>query len=159
MSNQIQSAKFQTVITEGTTVATNGTTTGQIDCLEFDHLTLLVNAGVGTSSTVSLFTTLTIGEADVTNVSSAVNIAALTLGTVTTTAVNGIIPTANTSVGTVLPIDVNLVGRKRYLLLTITPAQAVPFGAVAILTRGKVMPANAANSAIATTGQAALVTA
>ena len=160
MSNEIQNSKVQTVLTIGS-AATNATSTGQIDCLEFDHCFLLISAGIGTSTSAA-FTSITISEADVATTSSAVAIAALTLGTVTTTAVNGIIPLVNTSVGIVQPIDINLVGRKRYLLLSITPAlglAAIPFNAVAVLTRGKVMPANAANSLIAATGQGALITA
>jgi hypothetical protein len=96
-------------------LASNATATAILDTLGHDF----VSIGVG-FSTVSATTpelTLKIGEADVTNTSSFVDIDALKGGTGFTIPT----PPTNTSVANTIQFDVDTRHRKRYLLVTVTP--------------------------------------
>jgi hypothetical protein len=109
------------------------------DTKGFDSLKLKVCGGTA-ATTSALYTTLKITESDtVTNASSQTAIVALTGGTATSSSVGFVVPTsaatAANAAGHIVDFQVDLRKRKRYLGLSITPAQGLIVGAQGQLHR------------------------
>ena len=122
------------------TVATNATSKMSFSKLgnggeRFDYANILVH--VGTSATTSaVMTTIKLSESDsVSSVTSMTDIVAFTGGTATSSTVGFVIPTAQAGGGNLVEFRVDLRKRKKWVGLTLTPAQSLILGATAMLTR------------------------
>jgi hypothetical protein len=117
----------------GTGVTNGETVTARFDTLGFANLSLDVI--LGTSNTVSNKpSTLKLSESDDTVVTNFADIATFANGTSTG---NYTMPNANTSNPNIYRFDVDLRGRKRYLLLTVTPLTTQAVVAAGRLSRGE----------------------
>lgn len=133
---------FNTTSTGGITAG--ATATARFDTLGYDYIA--IDTMLGTADTTSNSpTVLTLGEMDVTNTSSATTITAFTGGTATSTSVSWVIPvtgvvTSITNGANVYRYNVDCRARKRYLLVSVSPAttQVVAFNAR--LSRGENVP-------------------
>lgn len=115
---------------------TNGaTTTANFDTLGFDHA--IVSVVTGTANVVSNNpSVLKISESDDTVVTNFADITAL----VGDGSGGWTIPNANTSVDNAVLFNVGLIGRKRYLKVTVSPTTTQLITATAHLTRGDEAP-------------------
>ena len=102
---------------------------------KFDYANILVH--VGTSATTSaVMTTIKLSESDTaSSVSSMTDIVAFTGGTATSSTVGFVIPTAQAGGGNLVEFRVDLRKRKKYVGLSLTPAQGLILGATAMLSR------------------------
>jgi hypothetical protein len=92
-----------------------------VDCLGFNYLD--IDVGLDTqASTTSAPATVSLTEGDDTNASSA--IVAFTGGTAVSTSVGFVIPKSVTSIGASIGFKVDLLKRKRYIKLAVTPGDA-----------------------------------
>ena len=91
-------------------------------------------------------TVLKLQEADDTNTTSFANITAFVGGTATSSTVGFVIPNDVTSTTQLIKycFNVNLLPRKRYLRLLISPATSQTYVALAILSRNAVVPTSIA---------------
>lgn len=126
-----------------TSTTAAATATARFDTLGYDQLSILVRAG--TANVVSNKpTVLKLQEADTTDASNLANISGFVGGTDFT------IPNANTVATATLQNDyqfnVDLRGRKRYIVVAISPATTQLIKAVGILTRGEQSPSTAAKA-------------
>jgi hypothetical protein len=113
-------------------VATNATAKMAFDTKGLERANVRIS--MPTSATTSaVYTTLKWSESDtVTSVSSMTDIVALTGGTATSTSAGFVLPTSATlENGGVVEFQIDLRARKRYMALSITPAQTQILGVVA----------------------------
>jgi len=119
------------------TVATNATATLVFDTLNHEFAVVRVHTGTN-ATTSAVFTTLKITEHDtLTSISSHSAIVSATGGTETSTSVGFVVPTTAIEGGGIIEFQIPLPARKRYLGLSITPAQSLVVGAIADLFRSK----------------------
>jgi hypothetical protein len=116
------------------------TATARFDTLGYDQLSIMVRAG--TADVVSNKpTVLKLQEADTTDATNLVNIAGFVGGTDFT------IPNANTAATATLQNDyqfnVDCRARKRYIVVSISPATTQLIKVVGVQTRGEQSPSNA----------------
>jgi len=110
------------ILIDPQSVTAAATATGRIDCAGYGFLSLDVVLGSINSSTSNQPTVLKLGEADVTNTSSMTDIVAFTGGTAVSTSVGFVIPVGVTAASNVVKFNIDLRSRKRYLLLSVSPA-------------------------------------
>lgn len=132
-----QDMKVETVIAPSTvTLATNSSNYGYLDTIGWEHAKIIVISAIeATTSDCAIVLKITEG----TNSTAATAIVALTGGTVTSASVGFVIPIYSAE-GAAVALDIDLRKRERYLRLQVNPGAASTFGAIAILSRGKVMP-------------------
>lgn len=140
----IQTGSTKLVNALGPISANGAYTCNVIDCKGYDHLTLVVNAGlIGAAD----FTVLKLTEADAsggaTSLTSPADVAGTTVGT--DTDAFGVASTliGNADDDKMVVFEVDLRARKRYLLLAATSGAASLLGAVAILSRAEQAPVTA----------------
>jgi hypothetical protein len=126
-----------------TSTTAAATATARFDCLGYDALTIMVRAG--TANVVSNKpTVLKLQEADTTDATNLVNISGFVGGTDFT------IPNANTAATATLQNDyqfnVDCRARKRYIVVSISPATTQLIKAVGFLSRGENSPVNASKA-------------
>lgn len=110
-----------------------------VDTLSYDYASLTVLRGSNASTVFA--STLKVEESD--DDSSYSNVTGLVGGTDFT------IPTVTNTNGTsIVKIDVNTVGRKRYLKVTATPSTSLPVAITGRLGRGEVAPATASEAGV-----------
>jgi len=120
-----------------TSTTAAATATARFDTLGYDQLSIMVRAG--TANVVSNKpTVLKLQEADTTDASNLANISGFVGGTDFT------IPNANTAATATLQNDyqfnVDCRARKRYIVVSISPATTQLVKAVGVLTRGEAAP-------------------
>ena len=137
MAISAQDMKVETVIAPATvTLATNSSTYGYLDTIGWEHAKIVViSAAEATTSACASNLRITEG----TNSTAATAIIALVGGTATSATVGYVIPDYSAE-GAAVAFDIDLRKRERYLRLHVVPGAASTFGAIAILSRGKVMP-------------------
>lgn len=146
MSIAAQDMKVEVLIAPATvTIATNASTYGYLDTIGWEHAKIVVNtAKEATSSACAKVLAVTEG----TNSAAATAIVAATGGTATSTSVGFVIPLyKGTAEGAAVVFDIDLRKRERYLKIQCNPGTASTFSAIALLSRGKVMPGSDAGSA------------
>ena len=125
------------------------TATARFDTLGYDYLAIMVRAG--TADVVSNKpTVLKLQEADTTDASNLVDIVGFRGGTAVSTSVDFVIPSANTVATAVLQNDyqfgVDCRARKRYIVVSISPATTQLIKVVGSLHRGEQVPNTAAKA-------------
>ena len=147
----VQSCKVEGIVQVGTSVATNATTIGYLDTLGWDQADIFVTYSTN-ATTSACATVLSLKEG--TNSTASTSIVAFTGGTATSTSVGFVIPAfKGTAEPTVIHFSVDLQKRERYLRVTSTSPAAGTVSAIAVLSRGEVMPgADAGSVAIKVVG-------
>lgn len=121
------------------TVATNATQKGYLDTLGWDYATIIAMTRAAYATTTAAFAKCSLSEG--TNSAAATAITAFTGGTATSSSVGYVIAAAdNSTEGAVIRFNVDLTKRERYLLLSLAPGVAGDVSALAILSRGRVVP-------------------
>jgi hypothetical protein len=131
------SPKSVVVIVPGATVASNATASGSIDTLGYNYC--VISCLAGTSATAShTLSTLTLSH----NTSAATGGTNLAVGDTDFT-----IPTSNVTTP-IAQLRVDLRGKKRYLVLQMTPDTSAYVSAVAHLFKGDTSPVSATNAGV-----------
>ena len=138
-----------TVMLSATTASAAGTSKGYLDTLGWDHARIIATTGTYSSGTHAM-AVLSLTEA--TNSAAATAIPAFT-GTTNTVTVSGtsgfVIPIGVTDTGQAFCFDVDLRKRERYMAINWTGgASASGLSAIAILSRGRVMPGTSAGNMV-----------
>jgi|SRR5579859_1022469 len=131
----------------GSSVATNASTTATVDLLGFDWATIDVFGA--TAAVTAQPTVLQLGEGDTTSAFTA--IVAFTGGTATSTSVGFVIPAQITTTGVFYGVKFNVDARarKRYLQLSVgSPGATTVTSAVANLGKGEQAPVTAAKAGV-----------
>ena len=128
--------------TVSNSITNGGTATAQIDTVGFDYA--CIDTMFGPMNTTSNAPTLiTLGEADVTNTSSATNaLTQFSFGTALSTSVAAVIPVTgvNTAGFNVFRQNVDLRMRKRYLLVSASPITTCVVAVHVALSRAEGIP-------------------
>jgi len=134
------------VLIKPASIATNGTSTGKVDCRGFDYLTIDVIADTAAAVT-NKPTVLKLSEADGT---SYADIVACTGGTVTSASVGFVFASMGTSASQIYTrFHLDLHKRKRYIKASVTSGTAALIWCVTgNLTRAGEMPASATEAGV-----------
>jgi len=137
--------QMKPVVMLAETSLTNGaSSTSRIDTLGYKRLTLVLRQSTS-NSTSNKLATCKLSEADVTSSSSATSITEFVGG-----GTGGFtIPAADASNPQIYEFNVDLLGRKRYLFLEVSPVTTQTLTAVGLLFRGEQNIATAAGLGIA----------
>ena len=142
---QAQDLKTEVLVAPATvTLATNSSTYGYLDTLGWDYATILA-IGSKEATTSASFKVCKLTEG--TNSTAATAIVAFTGGTATSASVGFVIPVyKGTAEGTVVRMNIDLHKRERYIRIHLAPGTASNVAAIALLSRGAVMPGTDAGS-------------
>lgn len=150
MTLQLAGTKSVSVQCHTTTsyVTNAGTAQATIDTLGYEYASIDVCLGAS-NTTSNAPSVVKLGEAEVTNTSSMADIVAFTGKTATATDVGFLIPvtgvlTATSNVN-MYRLNVDLRGRKRYLMVTVNPVTTQPIWVNARLGRGNKVPVTASD--------------
>jgi hypothetical protein len=132
-------------------VATNATASAAVDTLGYDYATVLISVpkASATDSSAS-FSTVSIAQGDAAT-GAWTDISGFTGATASSSSAF-LIPTNNdTSVGATIKLDLNLLGRKRFLKVYVTPSIAAntTTDVKVILTRAEQLPTTATAAGVA----------
>lgn len=138
-------AMKQSILFHGTSTTNGATTTGAIDCLGFDHLS--VDLIANTADVVSnKFQTCKLSHSDTTDATNYSDLTKFVAG-----GVGGFtLANANTSAAYGVKMNVNLAGVKRYVKLSVSPRTTQVLSAIANLQIGEQSPVVAADAGVNT---------
>ena len=124
-------------------VTNAGTATAAIDTLGFKHLALLLTQSTS-NNTTNKVSVCKLSESDTTDATNYSDIAAFVGGG----AGGWTIPAASTTATEKYQFHVNLLGRKRYIKLTVSPVTTQTFSLASVLTTGEQPPVTAAGASV-----------
>ena len=141
MQPQLKSVVMLAPLTTPTNAATG---TAMLDTLGYDWCTIDVIHNI--AGDTNKHTTFKISEGDTTTYASASDITALTGGT---SDGNFTIPSMDNTTASTMKFNIDLSARKRYLFITIAPAQVLNTCVLANLGKGEKAPISTSTSTVA----------
>jgi hypothetical protein len=150
---ELQGLSYQQLVQASSATAAATITSRNYDSLgpntnaKHDYCTIVV-LGTTTDTTTDQPTVLKVQECDTTVASSFADITAFVGGTATSTSVGYVIPAGRTAtaINVIAVFNINMIRRKRYLRVLISPATTQTFSVLAIGSRFHQSNENTANS-------------